>query len=182
MIDNSKNSALKIAYTSADGSNFYTFADPLAIGSIRGISADKARRFADMKITNRSLKELFKEFKAHAAAQDLVKAFWVIQEIEFRLEFLTEEKSTLDLVCIYFMLQDEDPEIPSESMNKKKHKIFETDPKANAFFLHIGVVLMSKLLGKPEEDLHAYLAENQILSDRIRRYIPDESSINSMST
>lgn len=186
MVDNSKNPALVPAYTCDGGAHhgtvFYAFENVLNIGTLRGLSAEKAAQFADMKITERSLRELIKECKIAAGAGDLVKAFSMIQEIDYRLNFICEENSILDLVCIYFMLQDEDPEVASEAMNKKKHKIFEEDPKARAFFLRIGVDIMSKLSGKPADDLNSYLKENQNLSDRIRRYIASESSINSMST
>lgn len=182
MTKNSENKQLQLSYTSADGTKFYSFADPLSIGAIRGVAADKARRFADLNITERSLKELIKDCKRVAGEGDLVKAFWVIQEIEFRLNFICEEKSILDLVCIYFMLEDEDPDMPSEAFNKKKHKVFEADPKASAFFLRIGVALMNKLSERPEEDSLAYLEENRMMSQRIRKYIAEESLITSMDS
>lgn len=182
MISNKDNPNLTLAYTSANGTKFYSHKNPLEIGAIRGIGADKARRFADMMITERSLRELIKECKAAGGQNDLVRAFWIIEEIDFRLKFISEEKSTLDLVCIYFMLENEDPDMPSDALNREKHKIFEDDPKANAFFLRIGVELTSKLSGKPAEDSVAFLEESRILSERIRRYIADESSITSMSS
>lgn len=186
MIDNSTNTALIEAYTckggAHDGVKFYCFENVLNIGALRGLAADKASRFAEMKLTERSMKEIIKEMKREAAAGDLIKAFSLVQEIEYRLNFICEENSILDLVCIYFMLQDENPEFASEATNKRKHKIFEEDPKARAFFLNIGVDLMSKLLKKPAEDLHSYLKENQALSDRLLRFIVAESSINSICT
>lgn len=182
MIDNSNNPELKLAYKAKDGTEFYSFVNVMNIGAIRGLAADKARRFAEMNLTERAMRELIKVCKASAGAGDLVQAFSIIQEIDFRLNFICEENSTLDLVNIYFMLNEEDPEIPSETLNRKKHKIYETDPGARAFFLRIGVALMNKLSGKPEEDSLSYMRENQGMNDRINRYIAEESLISSIPT
>jgi hypothetical protein len=100
-----------------------------------------------------------------------------VQEIEFRQNFLCEESSILDLVCIYFFLKDEDPEEPTEAFNKRKHKVFEEDAKCRGFFLKIGLALCKRFSPKQEGDMLTYLEENQVMSERIRRYIAQESSI-----
>jgi len=180
-IDNSKNPLLALVHTSKNGIEFYSYADPLQISALRGVAAEKAKRFLDMNLTSRSLTELVKEIKREAGAGDIVKAFSIVQEIEFRQSFLCEESSILDLVCIYFFLKDENPEEPSEAFNKKKHKVFEEDAQCRGFFLKIGLALCKKFSPKQEEDMLIYLEENQILSERIRRYIQPESSIPSIS-
>lgn len=182
VIDNSKNKTLAVAYTTSKGKVFYSFANPLDLPPIRGLGAEKAKRFLDLKITERSMRELITRCKTVAGAGDLVEAFAIIQEIDYRLRFITEESSVLDLVSIYFILEDEDPEIPSEAKNREKHKIYEEDPKARAFFLRIGVAFLNQFSGKPDEDFLAYLEENKTMSERIRRFIVEESSITSMST
>jgi hypothetical protein len=178
-IDNSKDTKLSLVYSSKNGTEFYSYVDPLQISTLRGVAAEKAKRFLDMNLTSRSLSELVKEIKREAGAGDIVKAFSIIQEIEFRQSFLCEESSILDLVCIYFFLKDEDPEEPSEAFNKKKHKIFEQDTECRAFFLRIGLVLCKKFSPKQEEDMLIYLEENRMMSERIRRYIAPESLIHS---
>lgn len=181
-VNNEFNDKLTEVYKSKNGTKFYGFVDPLGIPAVRGIAAEKAQRFLELNITERSLKELIRQCKVEAGSGDIVRAFSIIQEIEYRVNFICEETSILDLVCIYFMLQDEDPDFPSEAKNREKHKIFEEDPDARSFFLRIGIVLARKLSGKREEDLLGYLEDNQKMSDRIRRYILEESSINSMNT
>lgn len=178
-IDNSKDPKLQLVYTSKNGSKFYSHIDPLQISGLRGMAAEKAKRFMDMMLTKRTLEELLSEYKKAFNSQDIMKAASIIQEIEFRLHFLSEESSVLDLVCIYFFLEDEDPEEPSEVFNKKKHKVFEEDKACRSFFLRIGLALCKKFSPKQEEDMLTYLEENQILSERIRRYIAEESSITS---
>lgn len=168
---NSKDKRLSLVYTSAKGIKFYSFTDPLQISAVRGVAAEKAKRFIDMNITERSLKAMIKEFKNMVANQQLVEAFSIIQEIDYRLQFICEENSILDLVCLFYFLEDEDPDVPSEIDNKEKHRIFTEDVQCKAFFLRIGLMLATKFSGKPEGDLLSYLEENQVMSARINRYI-----------
>lgn len=183
MIDNSKNPKLKEVYTTKDGTKFYSFENPLDISALRGLASDKAKRYMALNITERSLKALLTEIRTAAGQNDLMKAFSIIQDIDFRLRFLAEENSVLDLACIYFFLVDEDPDEPSETFNRKKHKIFETDLKAKAFFLRIGLSLADKYSEQQEKDTLSYLEEpeTKILSERILRYISIESELNSIS-
>lgn len=184
MVDNSKNSNLKEVFTSSNGTPFYAYIDPLQISALRGLASDKAKRFLEMNITERSLKALIDEYKSAAKEGDVNKFHSIVYEIGYRLEFLCEETSILDLVCIYFFLQDEDPELPSESHNKRKHEIFQNDLKAKGFFLQIGLSLCKKFSEKQEKDMLDYLAtpEIQNLSERIRKFIANESAINSTTT
>lgn len=181
VIDNSKDTNLQKVYTSKDGTDFYSFANPLSIPTSRGLAAEKAKRFVDMRLTERSLKELIRQCKTEAGLGDVVKAFSIVQEIEYRLEFLTEESSLLDLACIYFMLNDEDPENPTDVINKKKHAIFYSDQKAKGFFLSVALTIVKKFSQNHEEDSLTYLEENQVMSERIRRYIAEEHLIPSIN-
>lgn len=170
-IDNSKNPNLNEVFTSSDGSKWYCFIDPLKIPPIRGLSAERARRFMEMKITEKTLKELIKEIKVAAGQNDIVKAFSIIEEINFRLQFITEEESVLDLVFIYYYLQDESPMSVSDYHMAKKRKILSEDINARTFFLQIGLSLMSKFSNIRDEDLSAYLIKTKDLANRIYRYI-----------
>jgi hypothetical protein len=186
LIDNSKNPLLNPIFHANDGTKegawFYGFIDPLSIPTVRGLAAEKAKRFVDMNITERTLKELIRQFKIEAKSGDITKAFWIIQEIDYRLEFISEESSLLDLSNVYFMLNEEDPENPSEAMNRKKHAIFAKDSKAKDFFLSIALSIVKRFSEKPEEDILSYLEDTKVMSERIRRYVPEEHLINSMNT
>lgn len=183
VIDNSQNPNLTVLYESKkNGAKFYGFLDPLSISTQRGLAAEKAKRFIDMKLTERSLKQLIKEIKKEAGSGDIVKAFAWVQEIEFRLEMITEESSLLDLACIYTMLDEEDPNIPSDTFNRKKHEIFNQDPEAKGFFLAIALSVVKRYSGKREEDLFSYLEDSQAIAERLRRILPEEHLINSINT
>ena len=171
VIDNSKNTQLNLVYTDSEKNKWYSHINPLEISPIRGLSAEKAKRFMEMKITEKSLKALILEIKVAAGQNDIVKAFSIIEEINHRLNFITEEDSILDLVLIYYFLEDENPNVPSEYHNDKKRKILIKDPKARGFFLQIGISLMKQFSSIPEENLNEYLIKTKDLADRIYRYI-----------
>lgn len=178
MIDNSKNELLKLAYEDGD-IKFYCHHNPLEISPIRGVAAERASRFVNMMITEKNLRDLIKEIKTEAGKGDLVKAFSIVQEIEYRLDFICEENSVLELACIYYMLQDENPETFNSAFTEKKMKIFNENEKAKNFFLLIGLSLTEQFSKLPEEDLSTslqkkmeYLKEMQIYAERIFRYIP----------
>lgn len=182
-IPNSQNPNLTVIYDSkATGEKFYGFIDPLSIPTPRGLAAEKAKRFIDLKLTERSLKALIKEIKKEAGSGDIVKAFAWVQEIEFRLEMITEESSLLDLACIYTMLENEDPDHPTDAFNRKKHEIFAKDKDAKGFFLTIALSVVKRYSDKPEEDLFSYLEDSQAIAERLRRILPEEHLINSIST
>ncbi len=181
IIDNSKNPLLELVKTGKNGEKFYAYVDPLTISTPRGLAALKAKRFADLNITERSLRELIRQCKTEAGAGDIIKAFSIIQEIEFRLDLLCEESSLLDLACIYFFLENEDPENPSDATNRKKHSIFNSDQELKGFFLRIALSILKKSSESPEEDLLNYIQDSQAITERIRRYIPEEHLINSIN-
>lgn len=182
MIDNSKNVKLAKVYTSANGTDFYSHLNPLEISALRGLASEKAMRFLDMNITERSLKALINEYKEAAKEGDVNKFHSIVYEIDYRLNFLSEENSILDLVNIYFFLNDEDPELPSEFHNKKKHEIMENDLLCRGFFLQIGISLCKKFSQKQEKDILDYLKKNKKLQERILRFIAQESQINLTNT
>lgn len=174
MIDNSKNTSLTLVYTSANGTCFYALVNVLEISALRGLSAEKAKRFMELNITERSLKSLIDEYKIAAKENDVNKFHSIVYEIGYRLEFLCEENSILDLVCIYFFLKDEDPAVPSEAFNKRKQELFKDDLAARGFFLQIGLTLCKKFSEKQEKDMLDYLADNKALSERILKFIATE--------
>lgn len=181
-IDNETNPMLQVIKISKDGTKFYGFIDPLTIPVLRGLAAEKAKRFVDMMITERSLRDLIRQCKVEAGSGDVIKAFSIIQEIETRLDFISEENSLLDLSSVYFLLQDEDPSVPSNSMNQRKHAIFNSDPDVKGFFLRIALSIVKRFSEKPEEDILNYLEDTRTMSERIRRYIAEEHLIHSTNT
>lgn len=172
-INNSTNPELVVATTSADGKHkFYAYKNPLKVSALRGIAAEQAKRFAAMCITKDTAFQLIKEMKkAVNAEQDFVKAFAMMQEFEFRLEMICEESSILELVKLYYFLEDEHPDIPSEEHNKRKSEIIKDHPELKAFFLEIGIILLDRFSMKSDEDVLLYLERTRNIAQRIQNYL-----------
>ncbi len=170
MIDNSKDPLLTLVYNE-DGKEFYSHLNPMEISPVRGIAIERARRFLDMNIREMELKKLIKQIKAEAGAGDIVKAFSIVQEIEYRLDFICEETSIFEFVSIYYFLKDEDPKVYNAAITEKKMKMFAEDEKLSSFFLHIGLILIDRFMKLPEVDLRTYMEQNKVHAERIYRFI-----------
>lgn len=169
---NEKNPNVKVVYTSIKGTKIYSLADPLNISAQRGISAEKAKRFADMNLSESEMKSLIKEYKRSINIdQDFVRANSIVQEIEYRLEFICEENSIYDLAALYFLVEGEDLQQPSEGHNKTKREHYNNEADVRAFFLQNGLHLINKSSQLPEGDLLTYLEKVRAISERIYRYI-----------
>lgn len=170
-IDNGKNPNCNKIITDRFGNDWFCMRNPLKISGNRGLSAEKAKRFMGMKLDEKSLKELISKQIALFNEQQYAESMAVAYEIKHRLDFISEEKSVLDLVFVYYFMRDEDPEVPNEYFRDKKHAILDQDPVTRAFFLRIGISLMKKSSGIPDEDLIQYLEQIKTEADRIYRYI-----------
>lgn len=176
-IDNSKNPNCSNVYKDKFGNKWYAMRNPLHISGHRGVSAEKAKRFMTMKIDETSLMKLLDEQIAQFNLGEYAKSASIAYEIKHRLKFICEEKSILDLVFIYYFLEDEDPEIPNEYFRDKKHAILEQDPTSRAFFLRIGISLTKKFFAIQEENMIPYLEKMKEEAERIYRFISRQSPI-----
>lgn len=170
------NPKVELVFTSSKGTKIYALRDILTISAFRGLAAEKAKRFSQMNISEKVLKELIQEYKKSVNVdQDFVKANSIIQEIEYRLEFICEENSLLDLASIYFFLEGENIEMPSDSFNKKKIEHAKLEFDVRSFFLRSALALTNKFSNSPEKDLLNYLEEIKMISERVYRYIRKQS-------
>lgn len=160
-IDNKNDERLQVAFE--DPTNkivFYCLKNPLELPARRGVQAMKAKRFAEMKIDETTLKELMQKVKtAVNTNQDFVEAMGWWHQIELRLGMICEEKSILDLVSLYYYLPDENPEFPTKEANTKKRAIFEEHEHIKGFFLRIGINMMNNFSMQHGEAVLSYLTE-----------------------
>ncbi len=181
-IDNSKNPNLNKVFTDMFGNNWYCNVNPLNISAMRGLSAEKAKRFMMMKLDEHTMRALIDKACAVAGTGDLVQGFAIMYEIKHRLDFVCEENSVLDLVFMYYFLEDEDPDVALPHFNLKKRGILMKDKGARAFFLRIGVSIMTKFSGIPEESLLGSLEKLQMEAERIYRFIQPENPSDLMNS
>jgi len=170
------NEYIKPVFKAKDGTQFYAHHNPYEISAKRALSAEESLRYAELCISKKELAELISESKkAVNINQDFVKAFSIIQEIDFRLKYFHEERSLFDLCSLYYFIEGEDVIEPHETFNNKKRKLYEEDETVRAFFLSSAQHLLKHFGEKPVDDLLTYLEEMKSLSQRIYRFIPKSS-------
>lgn len=168
------NPLLRLAFESSKGTIIYCHTDPLTISVQRGLAAEKARRFAEMNLTEKELKALIKEYKKSVNDLDIVRAHSIIQEMEYRSELICEENSLFDLSKLYYFIEGEDIETLTDDIAKKKKDIFNAEMDIRAFFLAAAISLTQKFSKKHESDLLTYLEETKMMSARLYRFIKAE--------
>lgn len=171
-IDNSENPNMVEVYTDKLENKWYKHLNIMEISPARGLSAARAERYIGLKISEGNFKDLLQTaLDAVNKNQDFVTAISILNEMKIRTEFLCEENSILDLSAIYYFLQDEDPEFPSEAHNRKKVDIWTKDELCRGFFLHMGLGLTTKFSTTAEADLLKFLQESQTIAERIYSFI-----------
>lgn len=170
------NPNVQLVYTSISGTNVYAFVDvTTSISAHRGVAAEEAKRFASMNITKQELSRLITAQKvAINTKKDFVEAFAIMQEIEYRLNMVCEEKSLLELAYIFFMIEGEDDELPSLEINQKKQRLANDQMDLKAFFLRSALELAGNFSKKQDANLLTYLEETRDMSKRIYRFISQE--------
>ena len=175
MIDNSQNIKLKEIYSDALGNKWYCLTNILEISPARGLSAARADRYVGMKISEHNLSQLLNvAIDGLNKEQNISQMIAIVHELKWRQEMLCEENSILDLAGIYYFLQDENPDFPSEVHNQKKREIWAKDEICRGFFLTLGLSLTTKFSNTPEEDLLKFLNQEMTkeLGEKIYKFIP----------
>jgi len=169
-------------YTDNKGNDWFEFSNIMSIPAKRAIAAEVATRFADMNLTKPILKELIDKMKEHANSGNVVGLFNILAEIEFRLDFIGEEQTLLELASIYFIMAGEDPSEPSETWKQKKKDLLDGDSDAKSFFLSRVYLITTKFSELSEADFQKYLKQNKAAADRINRYLSANMSADILKT
>lgn len=174
-INNSENKNLIEVYKTSKGIKFFAHSNILDISPARGIAASRADRFVGLRLSQSNMEAILDNaIEGINKRQDFVNAVAILHELKQRCHYLTEESSLLDLACIYYFLEDEDPRYPSEHHNKIKRDIFESDFEANSFFLQMSLQLTKQFSSTPEEDLLKFLQESRQIAENIYQFIPKQ--------
>lgn len=165
---NASDTKLVEVYTDKFGNKWYTNLNPFDISAVRGIAAARKERYVGMMLSETTLKELLEEHRMAAKELDIRKCFAIVQEIANRQAFICEEDSILDLVDIYYFLNEEEPETISDFHSAEKRKIWLEDPACKNFFLKVGMALTNRLANIPESDLLKYLSDTATIALRVK--------------
>jgi len=169
---NQTNNTVKLAYTSIAGTLVYELVDIGKISAMRGVAAEKAKRFASLNITHKELDSLLTvAIDGINQKQDIAQAISILHELKFRTSMICEENSLLDLAFIFLFLEGEDVDEPSEQMNAQKLKLVSEQADLRGFFLTEAFKLAALLSKKQGADLLDYLEETKHLITLYNRHI-----------
>lgn len=174
--------ALKEVYRDKNGNTWREYVNPLQMPATRAIAAEVATRFAEMNLTKEVLQALINEMKARANEGDIVSLFAILDEIDFRLSFLGEEETLIELATIYYVIDGEDETKLEEPFKEIKKNAILSDPEAKAFFLRKAWQLTEKFGAMSDKDIAAYLNRNAAQAKKILRFLRDSKSAGTSTT
>lgn len=177
-----KKLVLNHVFTSNDGVKWYQFENPLAMPAKRAIAAEVATRMQEMNLTKEKLLGMMKVMKDQANKGNIVELFHTLNEIEFRLNFIAEEETLIELAACYFVMEGEDETDFSEIYRKKKIDYIKSDPEAFNFFVQRAFEYTTIYSELSDSDIHEFLRLNAHNAKRISEFLHMQKSSNTSTT
>jgi hypothetical protein len=156
--DNKRNPAM-VLMCKFDGVEYYTYQDAIDLPPVRGVAAEKASRFTDAHMNEDYLKMSNKKMIESFNKKDMATLGALIKEQEFRLTFLTEMDTLLDMASIYFYTRNENPIQINDDLRRKKIADWKRNDEALNFFLKAAIALTQKYGSNSEENILQSLRE-----------------------
>jgi hypothetical protein len=122
-------------YTDRFGNAWYGFEDPLRIPGGRALAGEVSATWCELNMTPDDIRMYFKKMRESGNRGDIVHMFRLFDCMEERLEWACEDKSLLGLAKVYFTINDEPLNAPTQNHTALKDEIFDTDADCRAFFL-----------------------------------------------
>jgi len=97
--------------------------------------------------------------------------FAILHEIEFRLNFIGEEETLINLAAAYFVLEGEDETEFSEVDRVKKVEYIKQDKEAFNFFVQRAFEFTTNYSQMSEIDIQEYLLQNAQNAERLKKYL-----------
>ena len=163
--------ALRHVYTDKFKNDWFEYSNPMQIPAKRAIAAEVATRFAEMNLTRSQLFALIQEMKKKANSGNIVELFQILGEIEFRMNFIGEEKTLLDLATCYYVIDGEDETDYSDIFREKKLQILADDSEAKGFFLENAFRHTVNYGNSSATAIRDYLKANEPNADKLNRIL-----------
>ncbi len=167
---------LKKVFTDSRGVDWFEYENPLTMPAKRAIAAEVATRFASMNVTKDVLKQTIEQMKQRANAGNIVELFAILNELEFRLDFLGEEETLIELAACYFIEDGENEAEFNEVIRKKKVELFKTKPDLFDFFVQRAFELTINFSNISEADILDYLNRNALQNESLLRFLRQAKS------
>lgn len=114
---------MDVIYVDKKGNKYYQLKVPESIAMRRATAANMATKEAEFCLTKDALKKMFALMKEYANTGDFTNCFYIMGEIEARMDYAGEEETLLTLASCYFFTENEDITlyIPGGRRRKKSH-------------------------------------------------------------
>lgn len=157
---------LKLVFTETDGCKWYEYQNPMQMPARRAIAAEVATRFAQMNVTKDVLTEFITNMEQKANNGNIVELFHLLTELKFRLEYIGEEQTMLDLAACYFVIEGEDEGDFSEIWKQRKMERLKASGELKDFFVSRAFQLTTSYSELSQTDIHDYLKRNAQANQR----------------
>lgn len=157
---------LNLVFTETNGAKWYEYQNPMQMPARRAISAEVATRFAQMNVTKDVLIEFITNMETKANNGNIVELFHLLTELKFRLEYIGEEQTMLELAACYFIIEGEDESDFSEIWKQKKMERLKENGELKDFFVSRAFQLTTSYSELSHADIHDYLKRNAQANQR----------------
>jgi hypothetical protein len=152
--------SIKKLILTKNGHRWYEYTRPTQLPIRRALSAEIAAKQAKMNITRETLIESIDKMVGYANKGNIVDLFTLLTEIQRRMTFCCEEATMVELASVYFLLDDENPELVEDFYKRKKLEIWKNDSELKYFFLQSLLKLTQNFTTSLAFDIREYLEEN----------------------
>lgn len=160
---------LRAIFLDKEGRNWYEFENPMTIPAKRAIAAEVATKMQEMNITKENLIQLMVKMKEYANQGKIVDLFALLNEIEFRLNFIAEEETLINLAACYFVIDGEDETDFSDVERIKKVNYIKDNKEAFNFFVQRAFEYTTNYSNMSEIDIQEYLLQNAQNAERLKK-------------
>ena len=162
---------LREVFVDATGTKWYEFENSMTIPAKRAIAAEVATKMQEMNITKETLIELMSKMKEHANNGKIVDLFSLLNEIEFRLNFIAEEETLINLAACFFVIDGEDETEFSDVDRIRKVEYIKGNTEAFNFFVQRAFEYTTNYSQMSEIDIQEYLLLNAQNAERLKKHL-----------
>lgn len=152
---------VQLVYTDTEGNQWFAFEDPMRMPGDRALAALVNIRRADLNYTVEDEREwLEAALTSHNLGQHADVGYYLAVKRD-RLTWTVEERTMLDVACVYFLLNDEPQGTMPAEHQERKRAIWAKDEACRAFFLREAYWLTRGFSELSLSDIPNYLAEKR---------------------
>jgi hypothetical protein len=122
-------------------------------------------------MTNDQLKTMIEAMKRSANGGNIVEMFHLLAEMEFRLDFIGEEQTMVELAACYFVIDGENETEFSDVWKQVKLDRIKSNPGVFDFFVQRAFAHTTKYSEMSLGDIHEYLKANAPANERFRQIL-----------